>query len=56
VGTAPPSNTFFPAPSTTGYTQRSRRSKSFSRSRVCTRFRPGLTARVRPEARPETRG
>ena len=36
VGTAPPSNTFFPTPSTTRCTQRSRRSESFSRRRVCT--------------------
>src|SRR4029453_12602702 len=39
VGTAPPSNTFFPTPSTMGCTQRSSRSKSFSRRRVCTRFK-----------------
>src|SRR3954464_12798340 len=39
VGTAPPPNTFLPTPRTIGCTQRSRRSKSFSRSRVCTRSR-----------------
>ena len=39
MGTAPPSNTVLPAPSTLGCTHRSRRSPSRSRSRVCTRAR-----------------
>ena len=39
LGTAPPSNTAFPTPSTIGCSQRSSRSKSFSRRRVWTRSR-----------------